>query len=343
MHILGLDVTGFCIVDGENVTSQETVENETMIWTVVKEGDKYYTFDSYNYWKSYAHPIYNWGDYYCKNETTEENRDGIKYQYKDIFEMFEVEYSDFEWDKDCSKYVATGLTSSFSDGEMYTLTVGFDENNRLSTINLIQEGVEDANSYDYTFEYGDMTVTAPVGVVTYPMSNNQSEFELSYENYVCTYEEYSMGYVYPTSFKIEKAGNTIRLSEKSSIDDDFRTPTYYDKEGNTFYKYVKSGEVWSKVQIDEAEYSAVVNKVKNAVVKYNNLYSFANFADSSYDYYYISGASGGSTKREMLSIFCVDYKVEKIVVGPMLSSADKGPLAQFNFEYYTPQIVLPQI
>ncbi len=45
----------------------------------------------------------------------------------------------------------------------------------------------------------------------------------------------------------------------------------------------------------------------------------------------------------VLALLSGDYKVEKIVVGPMLSSADKGPLAQFNFDYDVVQFELPEI
>lgn len=323
-------------VDGENVRHQKTIGDSSTITTAFKDGDSYYTLAPYTGWEKYAHPVYAWEDYYAKTTVTAQSVESLKNACANYLPSFA--YSDFTFNSANNNFTATLI--QIDDAEYSDVIVTFDDFNKLEKVEYVL--IKDSNSTNVSieFNFSDTTISKPDNIVTYvnPIPEEyESSFSLTADNYIGILEEYVMGYLKPNRIKIEKAGNKICLSEMTYNDDDFTKITYYDKDGNNYYKFAKVNDAWYKIRITEKAYNEIVNKMLNTVLIYNGDYAFEHLSQGPYAYS-VSAGNGES----VLTIFHVDYKVDRIVVGPFKMDADEYPEAQFFFDYGTASVTIPE-
>lgn len=324
-------------VDGDNVRHQKTVGETTTITTAYKDGDSYYTLAPYTGWKAYAHPVYAWEDYYAKTIVTAQNVASLKDACANYLPSFV--YSDFTFNSANNNFTATLIQI---DGIEYSdVIVTFDDFNKLEKVEYVL--IKDSNSINVSieFNFSDMTISKPDNIITYayPVPEEyESSFSLTADNYIGIYEDYTnFGYLKPNRVKIEKVGNKICLSEMTYNDDDFTKITYYDKDGDNYYKFAKVNDVWYKIRITEKAYNEIVNKMLNTVLIYNGDYAFEHLSQGANNY---SIPGGGD--EFMLNIFHVDYKVDRIVAGGMYKDETKYPKMQFFFDYGTASVTIPE-
>ena len=326
-------------VDGDNVRQQKTVgEQESTLITVFKDSNGYYKLAPYTSWEQYAHPVYAWEDYYQKTSVSAQTVNGYKNAYVEYLPTFD--YSSFSFNKTSNGFVANSIT--LEEKEYQNVLICLDDLKNLSKVEYTL--VEDSNSTAVSVEFtlADMTISKPDNVITYvnPIPEEyEDSFMFNYANYSCVYEEYLVGYLKPNRIKFEKTGTKISVSQMTYNDDDYTTTTYYDKDETNFYKFKFDAvsNVWYKIRITEKAYVEAENTVLNTILFHNGGYEFDHLSQGPYAYS-VSAGSGES----VLTIFHVDYKVDRIVVGMFVKDASKYPEAQFRFDYGTANVVIPE-
>ena len=327
-------------VDGDNVRHQKTVDGTSTITTAFKDGDSYYTLSPYTSWETYyTHVAYVWEDYYQKTTVTNQTVTNLVNAYVNYLPAFA--YSDFTFNKEDNNFTASSIV--ISEKQYTDVVIAFDDFDNLAKVEYSVIDASDATNVSIEFTFSDMTISKPDNIITYvsPIPEEyESSFSLTADNYTCVFEEYGMGYILPMRTKIEKSGNKICLSEMTSYNDDGYTKvTYYDKDGNNYYKYTfsSSDNVWYRIRITEKAYNEIVNIMLNIVLQYNGGYAFDHLSQGPYAYS-VSAGSG----EEMLTIFHVDYKVDRIVVGTFARGTSDGPEAQLLFDYGTASVTIPE-
>ena len=328
------------LVDGENVRRQESVGDTTTLSFVFKDESGFYTATPFDYWKQYQHPVYNWGEYKQRVSSTQADRDAIKNEYLEY--MPEVlTFGDFSWDKTDKVFKAASVQSG--DQTLSDVRIEFGEDSRVKQISYTVPDGDVAKEISIAFSFGAVTIPEPAGFVTEADESMRGEFDFIYDNVYAVYDRYVSGYVYPETCEYTKSGDKIRIREKTSWDDDFTSETYYDKEGYSCYKYTYVNGVWYKVQIATKTYNEVLNKLYTIVVNHNHNYSFDKLGPSGMNAVYITGGSGGTDgTTDMMTFFCVDKKIIKVVVGPTKFSASEGPTAQINLTYGNAVVTIPE-